>query len=70
MPTAMCRVAPGRPVFVEDRVLAYDHPVFAFDARSRDRLHLPLEDPSATLVLAVEAPSGAKVLDGGPGSRL
>jgi hypothetical protein len=57
-------LAPGKAERVEDRVLAYDHPVFAFDARTGDRLLLRLDDPTATLLLAIEAPSGALVLDG------
>ena len=57
-------LAPGTTVRVEDRVLAYDHPVFAFDARKGERLLVRLDDPTGTLVLALEAPSGAMVLDG------
>ncbi|MEB3321901.1 MAG: hypothetical protein VKI81_03665 [Synechococcaceae cyanobacterium] len=57
-------LAPGGPVRVEDRVLAYDHPVFAFHARAGDRLLLRLDDPTSTLMLALEAPSGAQVLYG------
>ena len=57
-------LAPGTTVRVEDRVLAYDHPVFAFDARKGERLLVRLDDPTRTLVLALEAPSGAMVLDG------
>jgi hypothetical protein len=51
-------------VRVQDRVLAYDHPVFAFDARRGERLLLQLEDPTSTLMVALDAPSGARVLDG------
>lgn len=54
----------GRVRRVKERVLAYDHPVFTFDAGKGDRLLLGLEDPSAKLVLTLEAPSGAWVLDG------
>jgi hypothetical protein len=57
-------LAPGTTVRVEDRVLAYDHPVFAFDALRGERLLVRLDDPTRTLVLALEAPSGAMVLDG------
>jgi len=57
-------LAPGRAVRVQDRVLAYDHPVFAFDARRGERLLLQLEDPTSTLMVALDAPSGARVLDG------
>lgn len=57
-------LAPGTTVRVEDGVLAYDHPVFAFDARKGERLLVRLDDPTRTLVLALEAPSGAMVLDG------
>ena len=57
-------LAPGRAVRLEDRVLAYDHPVFAFDARTGERLLLRLDDPTSTLMVALEAPSGARVLDG------
>lgn len=57
-------LAPGGAVRVEDHVLAYNHPVFAFDARTGERLLLRLEDPTSTLRVALEAPSGAKVLDG------
>ena len=49
---------------VDDLVLAYDHPVFAFDARRGERLLVQLEDPTATLMVSLEAPSGARVLDG------
>jgi hypothetical protein len=57
-------LAPGRAVRVDDLVLAYDHPVFAFDARRGERLLVQLEDPTSTLMVALEAPSGARVLDG------
>jgi hypothetical protein len=57
-------LTPGRAVRVEDRVLAYDHPVFAFDARRGERLLVQLEDPTSTLMVALEAPSGARVLEG------
>lgn len=57
-------LAPGTTVRVEERVLAYDHPVFAFDARKGERLLVRLDDQTRTLVLALEAPSGAMVLDG------
>ena len=57
-------LAPGRAVRVQDRVLAYDHPVFSFDARKGERLVVQLEDSTSTLMVALEAPSGASVLDG------
>jgi hypothetical protein len=58
------RLTPGRVLRVEDRVLAYDHPVFSFEARAGERLLLRLDDPGSTLMLALEAPSGARVLEG------
>lgn len=60
----MLDLAVGESNRVADEVRAYDHPVLMFDAQAGDCLLLRLEDPSTSLSLALEAPSGMLVLQG------